>query len=162
MFKDQIKTIGRMELAQLYFPYILPRSAWQKLKSLLEEDPALQYLVSLKRRSFLPVEVNIIYQHLGHPQNPRKMSVSGDLESIVSERVVNRKPSTLPLTVDLYSSRARFEEVSKSTKYVNNIHYRFYILPFFHSCKYDFGKSIEILEALTLISIYNIYIIYRY
>ena len=67
MFKDQIKTIGRMELAQLYFPYILPRSAWQKLKSLLEEDPALQYLVSLKRRSCLPVEVNIIYQHLGHP-----------------------------------------------------------------------------------------------
>ena len=35
------QTIGRMELAQLYFPYILPRSAWQKLKSLLDEDPAL-------------------------------------------------------------------------------------------------------------------------
>ena len=67
MFKDQIKTIGRMELAQLYFPYILPRSAWQKLKTLFEEDPALQHLVSLKRRSFLPVEVNIIYQHLGNP-----------------------------------------------------------------------------------------------
>ena len=67
MFKDQIKTIGRMELAQLYFPYILPRSAWQKLKTLLEEDPALQHLVSLKRRSFLPTEVNIIHQHLGHP-----------------------------------------------------------------------------------------------
>ncbi|MBR2775511.1 MAG: DUF4248 domain-containing protein [Prevotella sp.] len=67
MFKDQIKTIGRMELAQLYFPYILPRSAWQKLKTLLEENPALQHLVSLKRRSFLPAEVNIIYQHLGHP-----------------------------------------------------------------------------------------------
>ena len=67
MFKDQIKTIGRMELAQLYFPYILPRSAWQKLKTLLEEDPALQHLVLLKRRSYLPAEVNIIYQHLGHP-----------------------------------------------------------------------------------------------
>ena len=56
-----------MELAQLYFPYILPRSAWQKLKSLLVEDPALKHLVSLKRRSLLPVEVNIIYQKLGHP-----------------------------------------------------------------------------------------------
>ena len=67
MFKDQIKTIGRMELAQLYFPYILPRSAWQKLKTLLEEDLALQHLVLLKRRSYLPAEVNIIYQHLGHP-----------------------------------------------------------------------------------------------
>ena len=37
------KTIGRMELAQLYFPYILPRSAWQKLKSLLDEDPSLKH-----------------------------------------------------------------------------------------------------------------------
>ena len=67
MFKDQIKTIGRMELAQLYFPYILPRSAWQKLKTLLEEYPALKHFASLKRRSFLPAEVNIIYQHFGHP-----------------------------------------------------------------------------------------------
>ena len=66
LFEDQIKTIGRMELAQLYFPYILPRSAWQKLKTLFEEDPALQHFASLKRRSFLPVEVNIIYQHLRH------------------------------------------------------------------------------------------------
>ena len=54
------KSFGRMELAQLYFPYILPRSAWQKLKSLLDEDPALQHLTTLKRRSFLPSEVNII------------------------------------------------------------------------------------------------------
>ena len=61
------KSFGRMELAQLYFPYILPRSAWQKMKSLLVEDPALKHLVTLKRRSFLPVEVNIIYQRLGHP-----------------------------------------------------------------------------------------------
>ena len=61
------KSFGRMELAQLYFPYILPRSAWQKLKSLLDEDPSLKHLTLLKRRSFLPVEVNIIYQKLGHP-----------------------------------------------------------------------------------------------
>ena len=65
--EQSAKSFGRMELAQLYFPYILPRSAWQKLKTLLEEDPALQHLVSLTRRSFLPAEVNIIYQHLGHP-----------------------------------------------------------------------------------------------
>ena len=65
--EQSAKSFGRMELAQLYFPYILPRSAWQKLKTLLEEDPALQHLVSLKRRSFLPAEVNIIYQHLGRP-----------------------------------------------------------------------------------------------
>ena len=61
------KTLGRTELAQQYFPYILPHSAWQKFRALLMEHPALQHLVSLSRRSFLPAEVNIIYQHLGHP-----------------------------------------------------------------------------------------------
>ena len=59
--------MGRMELAQLYFPYILPRSAWQKFKTLLEEDGDLKRLLSTKRRTFLPSEVNIIYQRLGHP-----------------------------------------------------------------------------------------------
>ena len=113
------KSFGRMELAQLYFPYILPRSAWQKLKSLLVEDPALKHLVTLKRRSFLPVEVNIIYQRLGHPQNALKMGFSEDSESIVSGRVVNRKSSTPPLTVDLYSARARFLRVCKQGNNVN-------------------------------------------
>ena len=60
-------TMGRMELAQLYFPYIQPRSAWQKLKPLLSDDPDLAHLVTLRRRTFLPSEINIIYQHLGHP-----------------------------------------------------------------------------------------------
>ena len=59
--------MGRMELAQRYFPYIQPRSAWLKLKSLLSEDPDLAHLTKLKRRTFLPLEVNIIYQHLGQP-----------------------------------------------------------------------------------------------
>ena len=113
------KSFGRMELAQLYFPYILPRSAWQKLKSLLVEDPALKHLVTLKRRSFLPVEVNIIYQRLGHPQNALIMGFSEDSESIVSGRVVNRKSSTPPLMVDLYSARARFLRVCKQGNNVN-------------------------------------------
>ena len=30
-------SMGRMELAQAYFPSILPRSAWLKFRSLLEE-----------------------------------------------------------------------------------------------------------------------------
>ena len=34
------KTTGRMELAQRYFPNILPHSAWKKFKSLLEEEPS--------------------------------------------------------------------------------------------------------------------------
>ena len=64
---NESKTLGRTELAQLYFPYILPHSAWKKFKSLLEDIPALQHLTTLRRRSVLPVEVNIIYQQLGRP-----------------------------------------------------------------------------------------------
>ena len=59
--------MGRTELAQRYFPYIQPQSAWQKLKSLLQEDPDLAPLATLRRRTFLPVEVNKIYQRLGQP-----------------------------------------------------------------------------------------------
>ena len=58
---------GRMELAQQYFPNIQPRSAWLKFKSLLLEYPELSGLAQQRRRTFLPCEVNIIYQHLGHP-----------------------------------------------------------------------------------------------
>ncbi len=67
MFNNQCSTLGRMELAQLYFPYIQPHSAWKKLRSLLADDPATRHLIGLRRRTFLPSEVNIIYQHLGHP-----------------------------------------------------------------------------------------------
>ena len=60
-------SMGRSELAQRYFPNIQPMSAWLKLKSLLQEDPALAHLAQLRRRTFLPTEVNIIYQRLGQP-----------------------------------------------------------------------------------------------
>ena len=60
-------SMGRTELAQRYFPFIQPQNAWQKLRALLSENPALSYLTTIRRRSFLPSEVNIIYQHLGHP-----------------------------------------------------------------------------------------------
>ena len=60
-------SMGRTELATHYFPYIQPQTAWQKLRGLLAEDPALEHLARLKHRSFLPAEVNIIYQHLGQP-----------------------------------------------------------------------------------------------
>ena len=67
MPQNQCMTMGRTELAQRYFPFILPKSAWEKLKTLLLEDPELQHLATLRRRTFLPAEVNIIYQHLGQP-----------------------------------------------------------------------------------------------
>ena len=62
-----VTSFGRAELAQRYFPYIQPKSAWEKLRSLLQEDPDLAHLTKLRRRTFLPAEVNIIYQHLGQP-----------------------------------------------------------------------------------------------
>ena len=67
MQQNQCLTMGRTELAQRYFPYITPKSAWEKLRSLMQEDPALSHLTRLRRRTFLPAEVNIIYQHLGQP-----------------------------------------------------------------------------------------------
>ena len=56
-----------MELAQAYFPAILPRSAWKKLKALLMDDPQTAPLVELSRRTFLPAEVSIIFSVLGVP-----------------------------------------------------------------------------------------------
>ena len=61
------QSMGRSELAQRYFPYVQPMSAWLKLKALLMENPDLASLSQLKRRSFLPCEVNKIYQALGQP-----------------------------------------------------------------------------------------------
>ena len=62
-----VNSMGRTQLAQRYFPYIQPQTAWQKLRSLLAAEPDLAHLTKLKRRTFLPAEVNIIYQHLGQP-----------------------------------------------------------------------------------------------
>ena len=65
----QVRTYGRMELAQIYFPAISPRAAWKKLKSLLLDDPATAPFARLTRRTFLPVEVSAIYTSLGEPWN---------------------------------------------------------------------------------------------
>ena len=67
ILKFNAQSLGRAELAQKYFPFIQPQSAWLKLKSLLQEDPDLQPLTQLRRRTFLPCEVNKIYQALGQP-----------------------------------------------------------------------------------------------
>ena len=61
------QSMGRSELAQCYFPYVQPMSAWLKLKALLMENPDLAPLTQLKRRTFSPAEVNKIYQSLGQP-----------------------------------------------------------------------------------------------
>ena len=61
------QTLGRTQLAQMYFPNIQPMSAWLKLRGLLASDPDLAPLSQLKRRSFLPAEVAKICESLGHP-----------------------------------------------------------------------------------------------
>ena len=65
--KQTVRTYGRMELAQAYFPAILPRSAWKKLKALLMDDPQTASLANLTRRTFLPSEVSVIFLTLGVP-----------------------------------------------------------------------------------------------
>jgi hypothetical protein len=65
--EQKTKTYGRSELAQLYFPTLLQKSAWQKLKSWLMLNPALRSLASLPRRTFTPAEVQLIYTQLGEP-----------------------------------------------------------------------------------------------
>ena len=65
--EQKIKSYGRSELAQLYFPTLLQKSAWQKFKSWLKINPALRSLADLTRRTFTPAEVQLIYTQLGEP-----------------------------------------------------------------------------------------------
>ena len=67
MAEIHTQALGRTELAQRYFPYIQPRSAWLKLRAILMETPELEPLARLRRRTFTPAEVNIIYQFIGTP-----------------------------------------------------------------------------------------------
>ena len=67
MQQNSITSLGRTELAQRYFPYIQPQSAWHKLRSLLADNPDLAHLAQLRRRTFLPAEIHLIFQRLGQP-----------------------------------------------------------------------------------------------
>ena len=62
-----IKTYGRMELAQMYFPAIAPRSAWRRMKDLLRESSSTAELASMSRRIFMPAEVSLIFDTFGKP-----------------------------------------------------------------------------------------------
>lgn len=62
-----IKTYGRMELAQMYFPAIAPRSAWRRMKDLLRENASTAELASMSRRVFMPAEVSLIFNTFGKP-----------------------------------------------------------------------------------------------
>ena len=62
-----IKTYGRMELAQLYFPAIASRSAWRRMKDLLRESYTTAELAEQTRRVFMPAEVSLIFDTFGVP-----------------------------------------------------------------------------------------------
>ena len=62
-----IKTFGRSELAQQYFPTLKAMSAWKNLKSWLCINPRLRHLADITRRTFTPAEVTLIYAELGEP-----------------------------------------------------------------------------------------------
>jgi len=56
-----------MELAQMYFPAIAPRSAWRRMKDLLTENPSTAELALRTRRVFMPAEVSLIFNTFGEP-----------------------------------------------------------------------------------------------
>ena len=62
-----IRTFGRSELAQQYFPQISPMSAWRKFREWLVLNPSLRSLASVTRRTFTPAEVQLIFNELGEP-----------------------------------------------------------------------------------------------
>ena len=63
----QSSTLGRSELALLYFPDLSPKSAWQKLRRWFAINPRLQPLTTMTRRTFTPAELSLIYSELGEP-----------------------------------------------------------------------------------------------
>ena len=60
-----IRSFGRTELAQLYFPGLTPDGAWHKLRAWLHLNPRLSHFYELRRRTFTPAEVQLIYTELG-------------------------------------------------------------------------------------------------
>ena len=64
---SRTSAIGRSELAHLYFPILAPKCAWQKLRRWLQLNPRLRPLTIIRRHTFSPQEVQLIYSELGEP-----------------------------------------------------------------------------------------------
>jgi hypothetical protein len=64
----KMRAYGRIELAQLYFPHLTPRSAWRKLKGWIMVNPELRTMLEgLKFRTFTSNQVAKIVEMLGEP-----------------------------------------------------------------------------------------------
>lgn len=68
------RMLGHTELAILYFPYMLPKSASTRLGVLIARDEDL--LADLKKAGYMkgqhiftPRQVTIVLDHLGEPEN---------------------------------------------------------------------------------------------
>lgn len=67
-----VKTYGRTELAQMYFPRLTAGAAWRKLRLWIRLcRPLGSALAELgydsRRRTFTPAEVAAIFAYLGEP-----------------------------------------------------------------------------------------------
>ena len=67
IMEKMIRTFGRTELALQYFPKLCPEAAWHKLRQWITLNPVLKHLRDLRRRTFTPAEVQLIYAQLGEP-----------------------------------------------------------------------------------------------
>ena len=65
--EQNIRSFGRTELALQYFPKLCPEAAWHKLRQWITINPVLSHLRELRRRSFTPAEVQLIFTQLGEP-----------------------------------------------------------------------------------------------
>lgn len=68
----KIRTYGRTELAQLYFPDLCPQAAFRKLNQWIDFHPTLRIelralVPSDKVRTYTPAQVQLIYHALGEP-----------------------------------------------------------------------------------------------
>ncbi len=63
-----IRSYGRQELAAMYYPNLLPESAWKKLRKELQINPRLSPFLLSKHRTFLIREVHQIFEELGAPE----------------------------------------------------------------------------------------------
>ena len=62
-----IRSYGRMELAQAYFPHLTPSGAWKRFKLFMQDYEELSEILTLPHRTFTPRQVQTIFSNLGAP-----------------------------------------------------------------------------------------------
>ena len=65
--ENNIRTIGRMELAQAYFPDLTPSGAWKRFKLFMSDYEELSEILTANHRTFTPAQVQAIISNLGAP-----------------------------------------------------------------------------------------------